>query len=217
MDRFIDRADAGRRLADVLVARALPLDVVLGLPRGGVPVAYEVALALELPLDIVIVRKIGAPYQSEVAMGALGEGGVVVTEHDVVNALKVSPEEFDEAAAREHRELDRRVRRFRSVRAPLEVTDRSVVVVDDGIATGATARAACLVLRARGAASITVAVPVAPSDVASTLGDVAGEVVSLVRADGSFSVGQWYQNFEQTTDDEVDQVLRRAAERGLAG
>ncbi len=214
MRGFVDRRDAGRQLGDRLALdRALRDVVVVGLPRGGLPVAEEVAAALSAPLDVLVVRKVGLPYQPEVAMGAIGEGGVVVEEDDVLRAAHVTPSVFSTAAARERVELERRVRRYRGGRELTSLSGRTVVIVDDGIATGATTRAACAVARAAGAARLVLAVPVAASEAARRLRHDADEVVSLILVDGSFSVGQWYERFDQTSDEEVVECLERARRR----
>jgi putative phosphoribosyl transferase len=214
MRGFVDRRDAGRQLgARLALDRALRDVVVVGLPRGGMPVAEEVAEALTAPLDVLVVRKVGLPFQPEVAMGAIGEGGVVVAEEGVLRAVAVSAKEFANAAARERVELERRVRRYRGGRDLASLSGKTVVIVDDGIATGATTRAACAVARAAGAARVVLAVPVASSEAARGLRRDADEVVSLVLVDGSFSVGRWYEQFDQTSDEVVVECLERARRR----
>jgi putative phosphoribosyl transferase len=214
MKRFVNRLDAGRQLAGQLKPmRGLGGSVVVGLPRGGVPVAYEVAIALDAPLDVLVVRKIGVPFQPEVAMGAIGEGGVRVVDQQVMAAARISNEEFVAVEGRERVELERRVRLFRGERGPVSLVGRTVVIVDDGVATGSTARAACRVARARGASRVVLAVPVAAAEALRTLASDADEVVSLVTAEGSFAVGQWYDEFDQTLDEEVVAALVRAGGR----
>lgn len=214
MDRFVDRADAGRQLAARLAALSnLSNSIVLGLPRGGVPVAYEVAVELRLPLEVLVVRKLGVPSQRELAMGAISEDGVVVVEDDVVAAMRVSAEEFAKVEARERIELHRRIERYRGDRLATALEGRDVVIVDDGIATGATSRAACRVARARGATQVILAAPMASAQTLLELRDEATEVIVLVEAEGSFSVGQWYEDFEETSDQEVIECLRRANSR----
>ena len=208
---FIDRADAGRRLAARLQHLRGDQVVVLGLPRGGVPVAYEVARALDAPLDVIVVRKLGVPFQPELAMGAIGEEGVRIINEEVVSVAGVSASQLDEVEARERTELEVRVRRFRGDRPPIALEGRVVVVVDDGIATGSTARAACQVARARGAARVVLAVPVAPPDWRGRLGKFADELVCLHTPDPFYAVGQFYDNFTQTSDEEVVACLERAA------
>ena len=208
---FIDRADAGRRLAARLQHLRGDQVVVLGLPRGGVPVAYEVARALDAPLDVIVVRKLGVPFQPELAMGAIGEEGVRIINEEVVSIAGISASQLDEVEARERTELEVRVRRFRGGRPPIGLEGRIVVVVDDGIATGSTARAACQVARARGAARVVLAVPVAPPDWRGRLGKFADELVCLHTPDPFYAVGQFYDNFTQTSDEEVVACLERAA------
>jgi putative phosphoribosyl transferase len=209
---FRDRSDAGRQLAAAVVD-AIGDDhvVVAGLPRGGVPVALEVARAIGAPLEVLVVRKIGAPSQPELAMGALGEDGIIEVDQDLVRSLRVSSTQFQEIVARERAELDRRVARYRGGRAEILFKDRSVVIVDDGIATGSSARAACAVARARGASSLVLATPVAGLDAARYFADVVDRFVALRLAEGAFAVGEWYQRFDQTTDTEVLECLERAS------
>ncbi|WP_395242626.1 phosphoribosyltransferase [Agromyces sp. MMS24-K17] len=195
---------------------------MLGLPRGGVPVAAEVARALDAPLDVLVVRKVGVPGRSEVAMGAVGEGGVTVRNGDVLRAVGIGGSEFDAAAARERREVEARVTRFREGRPPTwprhvaaPLAGRTAIVVDDGIATGATARVACRIARALGAARVVLAVPVAPPDALRRLraADGADEVVALLTPHGFMAVGMHFVDFRQTPDDEVVALLREAADR----
>lgn len=211
MERFVDRADAGRRLGVCLSARHLgDTVVVLGLPRGGVVVAYEVARVLRAPLDVVVVRKIGAPSQLELAMGALAEGGVAIREEPVCVALHVSEEEYSRAASIEQLELERRTGRYRQQHGLLDLVGRAAVVVDDGIATGATARAAVMSVRARGAGRVSLATPVASAQATKELARVFDDVVVLVTARGPFSVGSFYERFTQTSDREVTGYLTRS-------
>jgi predicted phosphoribosyltransferase len=210
--RFADRRDAGRRLAPCLSHLRAEAPVVLALPRGGVPVAYEVARALAAPLDVVLVRKLGAPGQPELAMGALGEGGVRVLNDDVVRAARVRPSDIERVEAREQAELERRAHAFRGDRAPVPVEGRTVVVVDDGIATGSTALAALQVVRARGARRVVLATPVAPPDAVAFLRDHADEVVVVEQPTRMFAIGTCYDDFTQTTDDEVVTLLRRGVQ-----
>ncbi|MFD5099554.1 phosphoribosyltransferase family protein, partial [Streptomyces albidochromogenes] len=207
---FTDRADAGQRLAVAL--RHLEADdpVVLGLPRGGVPVAYEVARTLGAPLDVVVVRKLGVPYHRELGFGAIGEGGARVISDDIVRRSGVGPDEAAEVERTEKAELDRRARRFRGDRPRLALRGRTVVVVDDGIATGATASAACEVVRAQGAARVVLAVPVAAPDAVARLSSQADDVVCLSVPAMFRAVGEWYENFTQTSDEEVVALLARA-------
>lgn len=218
MRGFADRRDAGRQLgARLALDRTLRDVVVVGLPRGGVPVADEVAAALGAPLEVMVVRKVGLPYQPEVAMGAIGENGVVVVEDDVLKAARITTSDFATAAARERVELERRVRRYREGREPMDLHARTVVVVDDGIATGATIRAACRVVRDAGASRVVLAVPVASSEALRRLRGDADEVTSLISVEGSFAVGQWYEEFDQTSDEEVVSCLGLARARQSPG
>jgi putative phosphoribosyl transferase len=206
---FHDRTDAGKQLAQLLDWLRGADAVVLGLPRGGVPVAYEVAHALDLPLDVVIVRKLGVPWHEELAMGAIGDGARVVDD-ETVASLGVTADQLDAVERREQIELAERARRFRLDRGPLEIRGKIAIVVDDGVATGATARAACQVVRAAGAARIILAVPVAPPDWQPQPGVDADELVCIERPSPFFAVGQWYENFAQTSDEQVVELLERA-------
>jgi putative phosphoribosyl transferase len=212
---FVDRADAGRRLA----ARLRPLSsedpVVLGLPRGGVPVAFEAARELKAPLDVIIVRKLGVPFHRELGFGAIGEGGVRVVHDAIVRMSRARKEELEEVERAEEEELARQARRFRRGRPRVAVGGRTVIVVDDGIATGATARAACRVARAQGAARVVLAVPVAPPDAAEALRQDADEVVCLSTPPEFSAVGEWYEDFSQTSDAEVVELLSRST--GMQG
>ena len=211
MRRFLDRRDAGRQLAAQLLPLALDQPVVLGLPRGGVPVGYEVAHVLAAPLDVLLVRKLGVPWQPELALGAIGEQGVRVVNDDVLASTRLSPQEVDSIEIREREALAERARSLTGVRQPVELTGCSAVIVDDGIATGATMRAACQVARARGAARVVVAVPVAPADCLPMFRTVADDLVcvSAVRSLRFFGVGQLYVDFSATTEDEVARLLAR--------
>lgn len=205
---FLDRRDAGRRLAQRLDAyRARPDAIVLALPRGGVPVAYEVARALELPLDVFVVRKLGTPGQEELAMGAIASGGVLVLNDDVVRALRIPRFLIDEAEALERLELERREREFRGGRPPISVKDRTVILIDDGIATGATVRAAIAALRRLDAARIVLATPVASPYTCADLARQVDEVVCLLTPSSFQAVGEYYEDFAQTTDSEVRQLV----------
>jgi putative phosphoribosyl transferase len=206
---YRDRADAGRALAAELGHLAgTPGLLVVGLPRGGVPVAAEVARALDVPLDVFLARKLGVPEQPELAMGAVAAGGVRVLHQAVVDALAIPPEVIDAVATREGAEVSRREQTYRAGRPPLDVAGRTVVVVDDGMATGSTMRAAVAALRAQRAARVVVAVPVGAGETCRQLAGEADEVV-CARTPASFhAVGQWYDDFTQTTDDEIRALLR---------
>ncbi|MEV4536680.1 phosphoribosyltransferase [Asanoa sp. NPDC049518] len=210
---FEDRGDAGGQLASML-SHLLGRDVVvLGLPRGGVPVASRVAELLRAPLDVIVVRKLGVPAQPELAMGALGEGGVRVLHEDVIRHARVDAEELAIVEAAERAALTKRANKLRGEWAPIDLTGRTAIIVDDGIATGSTARAACEVARARGASRVVLAVPVAPADVVATLRRDADDVVCVHAPDFISSVGQWYKDFSPTVDDEVRELLARAPYR----
>jgi predicted phosphoribosyltransferase len=210
---FRNREDAGRRLAKRLAAWHDEDVVVLGLPRGGVPVAYEVALALDAPLDVIIVRKLGVPVQPELGMGALGEDGVRVLNADVIALARIGEYELEQVERRERAEVTRRSQQFRGDRPRIPLDDRVVVIIDDGIATGSTARAACAVARAHGARRVVLATPVAPPAAVRELSGAADEVVVLETPEHFFAIGQWYDDFSQTPDREVTNLLERAADR----
>jgi len=212
---FLDRRDAGRQLAAELEGFEGAGVVVLGLPRGGVPVAAEVAAALGAVLDVCLVRKLGVPYRPELAMGAIGEDGVRVVNEDVVRTAEVSARALAAVEEREQEVLRRRSRRYRGAREPVPLDGRTVLVVDDGVATGATARAACRIARARGAARTVLAVPVAPRDLAGRMGRDADEVVCVHAPLDFAAIGQFYADFAQVTDEEVVACLEGAA-RGPA-
>lgn len=205
--RFVDRVDAGRQLADKLMKFADEDVVVVGLPRGGLPVAFEVARALDAPLDVILVRKLGVPFQPELAMGAIGEDDVRIINEDVMSSVEISDEEFDAVELHEQRELRKRVHHYRTVRPAVSLEGKCVIVVDDGIATGATARAACQVARARGASTVMLAVPVAATDWQESLRGVADEYVAVFEPDHLGSVGEFYRDFGQVTDDEATRCL----------
>ena len=188
--------------------------MVLALPRGGVPVAFEVARALDAPLDVMVVRKLGVPFQPELGMGAIGEGNVRVLDPETVRIAQVTPDEIAAVEARERAELERRVRLYRSGRPMTSVRGRTVIVVDDGIATGGTARAALQIARAQGARRVVLAVPVAAPDSVRELSDVADAVVAVETPSPFFAIGAWYERFTQTTDDEVRALLHAAATAG---
>jgi predicted phosphoribosyltransferase len=208
---FADRRDAGRRLAEALERLRGTDPVVLGLPRGGVVVAAEVAHRFDAPLDVIVVRKLGVPWQPELAMGALGEGGARVLDTGVLAATGVTPAQLAQVERQAAAEVADRVRRLRDGRSALPLQGRTVWIVDDGIATGSTVRAACAVARERGAAMIVVAVPVGPFGVAQEFAGAADEVVCLESPRDFHAVGQAYRDFGQTTDAEVAEIL---AEQG---
>lgn len=187
---------------------------MLGLPRGGVPVAAEVARVLDAPLDVIVVRKVGVPIQPELAMGAVGEDGVRVVNEDVVRAAGIGETQWQQAEARERQELARRSKQFRGDRPRVPLHGRTAVIVDDGIATGSTAQAACRVARSLGAARVVLAVPVAPPSTVAELARVADEVVAVQTPERFHSVGQWYADFSQTSDAEVVALLRDTADTG---
>lgn len=218
MEHFTDRREAGRRLARAFAGRELRRPVVLGLPRGGVPVAAELARALGAPLDVLVVRKLGLPRQPEVAMGAIGERGARVLNSDVLRYGSVPDSELAEVERRERAELEARVTRFRGDAPPVDLEGRTAVIVDDGVATGATARVAALVARELGAASVVLAMPVGAPD---SIADLAAmpevdEVVCLSTPPGFMAVGMHYLDFRQTTDAEVQEILE-AAHAGPSG
>jgi len=212
---FRDRGEAGRLLAGALERYAGREEViVLGLPRGGVPVAAEVARALHAPLDVLVVRKLGAPGQEELAIGAIGEGGVRVLNEQLVRDLGISREEINRIAAREEAELERRVMAYRGGHDALVVEGKTVIVVDDGVATGATMRAGLQTLRVLGAAKIIAAAPVGAEDSVAALEADADEVVVLETPAWFSAVGQWYEDFRQTTDEEVRHLLAQHRRSG---
>ena len=212
MERFLDRADAGWRLAERLEHLRGIDAVVLGLPRGGVPVAYQVSAALGVPLDVIVVRKLGVPFQPEVAMGAIGEDGVRFLDQTLMARAGVSEAELDEVEQREQALLEARMRRYRRGRRRVDLRGRTAIVVDDGVATGSTARVACRIARLLGASRVVLAVPVGPP---SVLRDVpeADEVVVVSEPEHFQAVGYHYVDFSPTSDDEVVVLLDRAARR----
>jgi putative phosphoribosyl transferase len=212
---FRDRREAGERLAERLSGLRSSRPLVLGLPRGGVPVAFEVARELDAPLDTLVVRKLGVPFQPELGMGAVGEDGVRVLNPEVVREAGVTDEQLAEVEARERAEVEQRAARLRRGRPAIPLTDRTVVIVDDGLATGGTARAAIRVARARGAARVVLAVPVAPPDTVAALSREADDVVSLETPEPFFAIGGWYVDFTPTSDQEVVDLL--AAATALSG
>lgn len=210
MKLFDDRVDAGRQVAQRLDSFGGQDVVVLGLPRGGVPVAFEVAKALQAPLDVLVVRKLGVPFQPELAFGAIGEDGVRVLNDSVVREAHLDGDDMDAVERKERIELRRRAERFRRGRDRISLTGRIAVIVDDGIATGATAKAACQVARTHAASRVVLAVPIGPDDIVARFAGYADEVVCLKTPAVFFAVGQGYRNFTQTSDDEVIALLDRA-------
>jgi len=210
---FRDRAEAGRHLADDLRRYAGRDDVVvLALPRGGVPGGHEAGQALGAPLDVFLVRKLGVPGREELAMGAIASGGVRVLNDLVVSELGIPPEQIDQAAERELRELQRRERAYRGNRPAPNVRGRIVILVDDGLATGSTMRAAVAALRRLGPGLVVVAVPLGAADACNDLRSEADEVVCASTPEPFFAVGMWYDDFSQTTDEEVRQLLGQSSE-----
>ncbi len=215
---FRDRAEAGQALAQKLSAYAGRDDVlVLALPRGGVPVAREVANALGAPLDVFLVRKLGVPGHEELAMGAIASGGVRVLNDDVVEHLHVPESVIDAVAREEQQELERRAREYRGDRPVPDVSGKTVILVDDGLATGSTMRAAAAALRRQQPARIVVAVPVAAQQTCEEFRDEVDEVVCALTPEPFYAVGIWYEDFSQTTDDEVRELLERGSQHGAGG
>jgi predicted phosphoribosyltransferase len=208
---FRDRTDAGKILARLLAKYAARQDVlVLGLPRGGVPVAYEVAAALEAPLDVFLVRKLGVPGAEELAMGAIASGGVRVLDSPLIRRFQIPPEAVEYVTRSEERELARRERSYRAGLPPLDVAGKTVILVDDGLATGASMRAAVSAVRRLGPASVVVAVPVAPGSAIEDLSSIGDEFVCAATPEPFYSVGRFYDRFDQTSDEEVHDLLNRA-------
>jgi len=208
---FLDRADGGRRLASQLARFAAANVLVLALPRGGVPVAFEVAQALQAPLDVFLVRKLGVPGHEELAMGAIASGGVQVLNRDAIDNLHIPQYVLDGVAADELRELERREQAYREGRPPPEVGGKSVILVDDGLATGSTMRAAAVALRAQRPARIVVGAPVAAPATCDAFQDEVDDIVCAITPEPFYGVGLWYADFSQTSDEEVRELLARAA------
>jgi predicted phosphoribosyltransferase len=220
MEPYADRADAGRRLAPLVAAALHPssgVPLILALPRGGVPVGAEVAAALVAPLDVLLVRKLGVPAQPELAFGAIASGGARVLNPEVVEAAGLVATDVADVTAAELRELDRREARYRGGRPPPEVEGRTVVVVDDGLATGATMRVAVCALRERGAAQVIAAAPVGSAQACALLASDAEAVICPLVPARFAAVGAWYQRFAPVTDAAVDSILRRAAVASAQG
>ncbi|HEY2854934.1 MAG TPA: phosphoribosyltransferase [Gemmatimonadaceae bacterium] len=214
--RFRNRKDAGRRLAAELRLYANRNDViVLALPRGGVPVGFEVASELDAPLDVFVVRKLGLPWHEELAMGAIASGGVRILDRDLIRVARISDEEIERVTATEEAELERRERRYRGNRALPDLRGKTVILVDDGLATGSTMRAAVAALRQEGPARVVVAVPVAAPETCDAFRDITDDIVCAVTPEPFHAVGLWYDDFSQTTDDEVHDLLERS--RAVSG
>jgi putative phosphoribosyl transferase len=208
---FENRIQAGQLLGQALTGYAKRTDViVLALPRGGVPVGFEIARIIDAPLDIMLVRKLGTPGQEELAMGAIASGGLCVLNPDIVAAIDISQEEIEAATIIERQELERREHAYRGAQPPPAVEDHCVILVDDGLATGASMLAAVAALKQRKPASIVVAVPVAPAETVLRLQGEADDVVCLAMPEPFWAVGRWYREFTQTSDDEVKSLLKRA-------
>lgn len=207
---FSNRRAAGRALGAALADLNPSNPVVLGLPRGGVPVAFEAASALDCPLDVLVVRKIGVPQQPELAMGSVGESGVVVENEDVIRAARVDGASFNRVLEKERDVLRQRLAAYREEAEPVDLKGRTAVIVDDGLATGSTARAAIEIIRRRGVRSVWLAVPVAPSDTAEAMKDLADRVVVLHAPRHFGAVGAWFRDFSQTSDDQVRSLLAEA-------
>jgi putative phosphoribosyl transferase len=210
--RFCDRIEAGQLLAAELSQYENHPDVLIfGLPRGGVPVAYQVARAIHVPLDVWLVRKLGVPGQEELAMGAIALGGVMLLNNEIISSLQISRSVIQQVAAAEKQELERRDRVYRGGRPLPELRDRIVMLVDDGIATSSTLRAAIAAVQQQQPQRIVVAAPVAPPSVCQALGALVDDVVCLFTPEPLYSIGMWYQDFSQTTDQEVQELLQQSA------
>jgi putative phosphoribosyl transferase len=208
--RFADRTAAGRELGTALSDyRGRPDVLVLALPRGGVPVAFEVARALDVPLDVFIVRKLGVPGHEELAMGAIASGGVQLVDPTMVARLRLSDRDVQRVAEAEQRELHRRERQYRGDRPLPDIAGRTVILVDDGLATGASMQVGVAALRQQHPARIVVAVPIAPPETCDALREAADDVVCAVTPEPFYAVGLWYEDFTQTTDEEVHDLLDR--------
>jgi putative phosphoribosyl transferase len=215
-DVFHDRADAGRQLAEELGDYAGRSGVlVLGLARGGVPVAFEVARTLEAPLDVFLVRKLGVPGREELAMGAIASGGVRVLNDEVLRSLEVADETIASVAAAEQRELERRERLYRNGGGATPVAGKTAILVDDGLATGASMRAAALALREQGAGEVVVAVPVAPPETCAAFEQQVDRIVCARTPARFYAVGEWYEDFSEVSDEQVRELLQRTAEHSL--
>ncbi|MBW3666619.1 MAG: phosphoribosyltransferase [Actinobacteria bacterium] len=208
---FRNRQEAGQRLAEELAGYGEEDVVVIALPRGGVPVAFEIAKELQAPLDVVVVRKVGVPGHEELAMGAVASGGVLVRNDDIISALGIGDDVVEASAEAKRREVSARERAFRGDRETPELAGRTVIVVDDGIATGSTMRASLRALRQSGAERLVVAVPVASETACREMRELADEVLCLIATDQLIAVGQWYLNFDQVSSEEVVELLDAAS------
>ena len=208
--RFMNRAHAGRKLAGLLGHLREEPAVILGLPRGGVPVGFEVARELSAPLEVLLVRKLGVPVQPELAMGAIGEGGIRIIDEDRVKHLRIGPDQIDRVEQRERREIARQAGLFRAGRPSVDLKGKTAVIVDDGIATGSTALAACPIARRQGAARIVMATPVAPRDAPSIFESAADEFVAVSMPRRFSAIGMFYADFRATPDSQVIDLLERA-------
>jgi putative phosphoribosyl transferase len=211
MKRFLNRREAGRELARQLLQYADHSDVIiLALPRGGVPVAYQVALALKAPLDVLIVRKLGLPGREELAIGAIASGGIQILNQDIVHALDIDQSIINSVLQQELQELARREESYRGNRPAPEIKDHTVIIIDDGLATGASMRAAVMGVRTQSPARIVVAVPAAAPQAIDLLQTEVDEIVYVIAPDPFDGVGKWYEDFSQTTDEEVSSLLDNA-------
>jgi predicted phosphoribosyltransferase len=208
-----NRVEAGQRLGKALLRFRGPDTIVLGLPRGGVPVAREVADALGAPLDVIVIRKLGSPLHPEYAVGAIGENGVRIVDADAVKAMHLDVNELHDIEEKERAELARRSAHFRAGKPRLDLKGKRAIIVDDGVATGATAAAACRAARQLGAREVVLATPVAPADWTEGLSSEADVLIALETPEHFWAVGQWYEHFDQTTDEEVIEALERRASR----
>jgi putative phosphoribosyl transferase len=204
---FEDRVDAGKQLAEALKGYRSENMIILALPRGGVPVGAEVAQALNVPLDVLVVRKLGVPGQDELAMGAIGPSGVVVMNEEVIGLLQIAPETIDRIIAKEHTEIERRLRSFRGDRPFPDLKGKTVVIVDDGLATGSTALAAVQTVLTQNPAKVILAVPVCAPESAARLRPSVNDLICLEQPPDFMAVGYWYRDFRQTTDAEVTELL----------
>ncbi|WP_338867937.1 phosphoribosyltransferase [Spirosoma sp. SC4-14] len=208
--RFRDRTEAGQLLAELLKPYTKQANtLILALPRGGVPVAYEIARQLHLPLDVFLVRKLGLPHQPELAMGAIASGGVQVLNNDIIQSYAISAETLAQVVRRESQELQRRERLYRNEKPPHQLVDKTIILVDDGLATGASMRAAITALRQQNPKQLIVAVPVADQQASDEFRQIADQVVCITTPSPFYGVGMWYDDFSQTTDEEVRQLLGR--------